>query len=175
MSLPTGTVLFADELRQEITGKFLIIGMYAQYIVFHGEVMPDVMPRLAILCFLKWPDEASVEPVQIECYAPGEPDDAPATIVAQVDPNAVFAAPREDRDEPGIMVAQSFDNIPMGQEGTIRVFVSGASGRRRIGRMHALTHASLVARLAPAVPPTPPPDPEKPPKRARISRGHKLI
>lgn len=62
---PTGSVIFCDEIRTEITGKTILIGVYNNA-MFYVAPFPIVLPKLAMrITYIETPGE-STEPVQIK-------------------------------------------------------------------------------------------------------------
>jgi hypothetical protein len=73
---PSGNAIFCDDIREEVAGKFSLIGCYAGDMQFTNVVFPIGIPKLAIFVLARLPPR-EIPPLQLLVYFPGDVDDAP--------------------------------------------------------------------------------------------------
>lgn len=67
---PSGYTIFCDDWRQEVTGKFIFIGVYQADIILFGE-SPQLLPQFAaVVHYLERPGESDL-PVKLKMFVPG--------------------------------------------------------------------------------------------------------
>ncbi|MGE3990981.1 hypothetical protein [Pseudorhodoplanes sp.] len=143
-----GSVIFCDDIRHEIGGKFSFIGVYSGAMQIHGDTpFPCVLPKLGISASYSQAIDAVVIPIKFLVYLPGETDnpsivfDAPAEAVEQAIQQALAKEKREkeslDQDEPRLYAQVGINAIlsPLKIEnsGNLRVRVTREDDLVRLG------------------------------------------
>jgi hypothetical protein len=75
---PLGIAIFCDDIREEVGGKFSLIGCYANDIQFIDVSFPITIPKLAVFAVARLPPEPVTPQLQILVYLPGDSEGSPA-------------------------------------------------------------------------------------------------
>jgi hypothetical protein len=94
---PFALTTFCDDIRYEVGGKYSLIGIYRDDIVFQGVTFPAALPKLALSVTLILHPSHPVRPMDIRISLPGDPEDAPQ-FVARIDAH-VDAEPDASADK----------------------------------------------------------------------------
>lgn len=74
---PYGYAIFCDDIRQEIGGKYSIMGIYSKMILLHQTTYPVTLSRLGVAAALIESIDQLPKVVDIQAFLPGAADDSP--------------------------------------------------------------------------------------------------
>jgi hypothetical protein len=149
-----GHTVFCDDIRQEITGKFLFVGVYNTLMVI-GAPFPVQLPRLCFSISITQRRELFVPKIGFRIFVPGDADDAPSIEgdMGEVSDGAVLngasaasdaiGIPKSERLFTGVFSNLMFDNFVVNEPGLIKVRADIKGKRYKLG--------SLRVAQAPAV------------------------
>jgi hypothetical protein len=125
-SSPFGYTIFCDDIRQEIAGKFTLVGVYGLEMTVFG-TLPTRLAKLALSVAYVERIGESEEPLELLVYVPGDADDAP-TLRAPVPEDKLtqfrhVKVPPYVGETPWTMLTfqVAFSPIELKQEGALRV------------------------------------------------------
>jgi hypothetical protein len=75
--VPSGLVIFCDDIREEVGGKVTLAGCYGNDMRFTGVSFPIIIPKLAIYVMARLPLDQPFPPLQLHVYFPGDGDSSP--------------------------------------------------------------------------------------------------
>jgi hypothetical protein len=134
---PFGYTIFCDDVRQENSGKFLYIGVYAADMIIHGQP-PGVLPTFAaIIHYAEQADEQGDAIIRLKMYVPGT--DQPIADLP-VDPATMKSVPLPPylEGEDRIIRASiplKFSPLVIPQEGLIKVRAYRGEDELRLGTL----------------------------------------
>lgn len=98
-AVPYGITVFCDDLRQEMNGKDIYIGVYGQLILF--DKYPITVGRLNVCSFIICKKENFERPVRYKIYYPGDKDGLPSVDkTTSIGPGFITSLqPLNDQDE----------------------------------------------------------------------------
>jgi hypothetical protein len=131
-----GNTVFCEDIRQEVDGKFIYIGVYTGPIIFHVP-LPAIIPNLAFAVTLSQRKSIFVSRVGLRIFLPGDTDNA-ASIQGELGETAEGAfnaqlsaesetlhpdaqTPSSEESYPTISATLRFSQIHVKQPGLIRV------------------------------------------------------
>lgn len=134
---PYGSVIFCDDIREEKSGKIILIGCYGSEIAI-GSSLPTVLPQLCISCRLVFDVFSGSKPVEIKVAMPGEAFDTASMITPlNLDANDLltWGAGPSDPDHPRYMSVINIigNRIRLENDGLIQVFLTFEGKTLRIG------------------------------------------
>lgn len=132
-SLPSGHVIFCDDIRLEATGKITFVGAYSNFMYVTG-TLPMTLPKL---CFgIVYREETdSLEPVEVKIFMPENDDDSPAATLA-INPQPDMIPPPSDEfifRENRLLFEMA--GVIISQEGRIRVRAFRGDDEIRLGSL----------------------------------------
>lgn len=74
MSSAYGTTIFCDDIRDEVSGKKTLVGVYAERMIVDTD-FPVIVPTMGFYIHLLEPLADPSHPVQIKVFIPGDTDD----------------------------------------------------------------------------------------------------
>lgn len=134
-----GTTLFADDLRQEIGGKFSLMGIY-QADMIHQQDFPISLPKFAMLIRYYEIKDAFKEDLNIKIFLPGN-GDVPQIywkLSAAARDNAQSPYEADDADSERLLTLTMpivFSPLIINEEGFIKVRVQCGETTTRLGRL----------------------------------------
>lgn len=147
-TLPSGHVIFCDDIRQEMNGKVTFVGAYSNFLFVNG-TLPVVLPKLCMGIVYR-EETDSLQPVKVKVFLPSDDEDSPTATMA-FEPQADMIPPpseeflfREARllfELPGAVIAQ---------EGRVRVRAYRGDDEIRLGSLTVALNPTLTE----AQPPT---------------------
>lgn len=132
MSQPLAFAEFSDDIRYEIGGKTSVIGIYAGQLNVLTPTMPDKLPRLGVSVAIVWPTLDDLEPVTVQIFFPGQPDE-PAFESAMDPRETNHLAPDYPGRRPALIMRGILEQVPIVAGGAFEVWVGTAAGRTRAG------------------------------------------
>jgi len=75
-STPSGSVVFCDDIRQEVGGKVSFIGVYGGDMILNAPLPASVLSLCLAISYVERLGESS-EPVELRIYFPGDDKDKP--------------------------------------------------------------------------------------------------
>lgn len=153
-----GHTIFCDDIRQEVSGKLILIGVYQGIMLIHG-AFPITLPRLCFSITLAQKVELFSPNVVLRIFVPGDPEDA-SSIEAQLGENVegglekeadknshVLGVPESERKYLHFFSNMQFENFLIKEPGLIKVRADIDGKRHQLG--------SLRIVQAPQPPPKP--------------------
>lgn len=141
-----GHTVFCDDIRQEVTGKLILIGVY-QAVMVVNSAFPVTLPRLCFSISIIQKAESFSPSVGIRIFVPGDSDDTPS-IEAEIGETSEGAAqtraaanakllgvPKSDQKHLQIHAGLQFDNFQLKEEGVIKVRADIGGKRYKIGSL----------------------------------------
>lgn len=120
-SLPSGHVIFCDDIRHEVTGKVTFVGTYTNFMYINGS-LPIALSKFCM--GIVYRDERdSLENVTIKIFMPGDKEDGPSAEY-HITPQADMVPPPATSDEFVFREYRMFFEAPgaiITEEGRIRV------------------------------------------------------
>jgi len=137
---PSGYTIFCDEVRQEIGGKLLFIGVYSGDMVVFGAPPFAMRSFTAVVNYLERPGESHF-PVKLKLFAPGS-ETAVSEFELSLDEaraqfNAVAAPPGEDPMLKSLILMQVSPLI-ITEPGLIKVRAYRGSDEFRLGTLNVI-------------------------------------
>jgi hypothetical protein len=146
---PYGYTIFCDDLRQEVNGKWIYIGVYTADMIIFGSPPMSLPTFVAAITYRERPHESDA-PVKIKMFVPGSDNaaaelDLPVTVMrsAQFSPETEG----EDRMYSAFIPIKSF-SLPLRQGGLIKIRAYRGHDEIRLGSLEVKFQA------APGNPPT---------------------
>ena len=147
-STPCGDTIFCDDIRTEFTGKSILIGVYAGYMIVAATFPTKV--NVALRVIYQEHHGESTDPLELVVYAPGNKDDEPffraplsADFRKTPRPNFETAFDEEDTSEEAdhvltTMINLQLNEIPVSKPGRIRVRMKRGDTMVRLGSLGVL-------------------------------------
>jgi hypothetical protein len=146
-----GHTLFCDDIRQEISGKLIFIGVYHGVMVVHG-TFPIALSRLCFSISITQKADLFSPTVGIRIFVPGDSDDAPSieaeagesiegAALKQAEINSV---PESERKFVQIFASMQFENFQIKEAGLIRVRADVRGKRYKIGSLRVITTPNKI-------------------------------
>lgn len=142
-----GSTIFCDDIRQEMTGKWIYLGAYQGSLVIQGEV-PVTLPRFCFSINLVVKQGLLVSPVAIKIFVPGDDDTSPSIEAelgetveggiakAASDASAAMGIPVESQKYTVLFSNMVFENFILKGAGTIRVRADIDGKRYKLGSLN---------------------------------------
>lgn len=133
-SLPSGHVVFCDDIRHEVTGKITFVGTYTNVMYISG-TLPAVLPKLCMGIVYRQENDCRDE-VTIKVFMPGQEDDAEdvATFKLEAQPNLI-PPPTDEFTFGEFRIFFESPGTPIVQEGRIRVRAYRGDDEIRLGSL----------------------------------------
>jgi len=139
---PSGYVVFCDEIRTEITGKHIFIGVYSGEMNLFYSALPVAIQQLAMSVSYFEEIGPHLRISSVEAYFPGDKDDEPR-LKFDVPKQQIeqSRAPLPDSEEDidllkGVMVQMNVKNMPISESGRIKVIARIGDDVLRLGSMY---------------------------------------
>lgn len=140
-TLPSGYVIFCDDIRHEVTGKTTFVGAYSVVMFING-TLPTVLPRICLAIAYR-EEQDSLEDVTIKVFFPGDEDESP-TASFDLKPQADMIPPPTDE----FMMREyrlylDLPGITLKQEGRIKVRAYRGDAEIRLGSLTVAINPEL--------------------------------
>lgn len=67
-----GTTIFCDDIREEVSGKSTLVGVYKGVMLLHTRELPVTLPKLCFFIIYPEPPDPSYDKLELKIFAPGE-------------------------------------------------------------------------------------------------------
>jgi hypothetical protein len=132
---PNGSAIFCDDVRQEMNGKQILIGIYTTEMIIHPS-FPAALPTFAVVVRYTERRSENYLPVTFKIFVPGQDD---AAFEAEVSKEQLEAVPYSEDKEPDPQVligfAAQFRNFVIPEPGYIKVRAYRGDDEIKIGSM----------------------------------------
>jgi len=141
---PYGFTLFCDDIRNEMDGKVTLVGIYTAEMIFNVP-FPVIIPKLGfVVKYFERRDESS-EPLNLQIYFPGDPDDTPS-VVSQIPHEQFRITPAQsdnENNDPLLFCIMNMVISPVNilKEGRIKVRMIRGQDTIKIGSLKIKTTA----------------------------------
>lgn len=133
-TLPSGHVVFCDDIRHEVGGKITFVGTYTQVMYINGS-LPTVLPKLCMGIVYRQENECN-EDVTIKVFMPGQDDDAENVATFKLEAQPVLMPPPTEEFTFGeFRVFFESPGTPILEEGRIRVRAYRGQDEIRLGSL----------------------------------------
>lgn len=141
-----GHTVFCDDIRQEVTGKYIYIGVYQAAMIIHVP-FPVKLSRIAFVVSVGQRAATAVPEMSFKIFLPGDNDDTPSieAEVSEQSPGAFTEAAKTNADATGIPAEGRaflfntanliFDGVEIKQAGAIKVRVDLGGKRYWLGSL----------------------------------------
>ena len=134
-----GSTIFCDDIRQEVAGKYSLMGIYENEMLFQTEP-PWVLQKMCLLIKYTETHGGFDEDLRMTVTLPGDQKDKPS-LVSMIARKDVKIEPRvnipEDVDSLiGFAVPFLFSQLTVNTEGFIKVRIERGKIETRIGALH---------------------------------------
>lgn len=132
--LPSGHVVFCDDIRHEVSGKITFVGTYTNVMYINGS-LPAVLPKLCMGIVYRQENDCT-EDVTIKVFMPGQDDDAENVATFKLEAQPVLIPPPTDEFTFGeYRIFFEAPGTPILQEGRIRVRAYRGDDEIRLGTL----------------------------------------
>lgn len=132
-ALPSGHVIFCDDIRHELHGKITFVGTYTNVMYING-TFPAVLPKLCMGIVYRQESD-SLEGVVIKIFMPGQDDDDPIAVFnLEVQPDMI-PPPRDEFTFNEFRLFFEAPGVPIMQEGRVRVRAYRGDSEIRLGAL----------------------------------------
>jgi hypothetical protein len=136
-----GMTIFCDDIREELSGKISLIGVYGGDLVVNAP-FPLWLPKICFLINAFFNPELTIKSPQLIIYFPGDAEDAP-TVHADLPWNAepVTGDPAFPDAQPSINFRAQLimGAVSLREEGYIRVRITHKNERIRVGALKLIS------------------------------------
>jgi len=138
-----GYTIFCDDIRQEVTGKLILIGVYQGLMTVHG-TFPVTLPRLSFSFSLSQKKELFSPNIALRIFVPGDSDDAPSIEARMVEDTegavkksvlSMIDSPESGSNYLTVRSNLAFENFVLTGEGLIVVRIDVNSKRYLLGSL----------------------------------------
>lgn len=91
-----GTTIFCDDIREEVSGKSTLVGVYKGVMILHDKELPASLPKLCFYIIYPEPIDATYEKLQLKIFAPSEEEPACIADVLMDQARKALPPPPED-------------------------------------------------------------------------------
>lgn len=140
---PSGYVIFCDDVRPEINGKMIFVGVYpGNDMTVLVDSWPATIPKLSLVIAYHENRETFVSLSEIRVYLPGEPEDTPSFRIQPPLKEALEAIipPRPFDDDTdlmkGFVTYTMISPLVIQQEGRIRVVAYIGDDTFKLGSLY---------------------------------------
>ncbi|MDE2466837.1 MAG: hypothetical protein KGO02_24445 [Alphaproteobacteria bacterium] len=148
-TFPQGSVIFCDDIRQEIGGKSSFMGTYFDQI-YVGTDFPAVIPKLCVFITFIESIDAKPRKVTINLFLPGDAEDAPSGRAIMPFDEILPRSSRKTatgKDAKKIIgrLAVTFSPLNLKQAGELRVVASHENGELELGKIEIVYDPKVFA------------------------------
>jgi hypothetical protein len=150
-----GYVIFCDDIRREVGGKYTLVGIYRSDMVIHAE-LPVALPKLGLAIQVQSPIDKPLDRVKVLISLPGDSEGSPSVTAELVGSKALARSPEVPEDIECFVALNAelvLSPVEIKQEGYIRVRAETEGELLRIG---ALRIRKNIPEEAPQQAPGPP-------------------